>query len=57
MEKNETWCHYEAILCPECGSEEKATVEHTRPFWTYIHDCKNCDYTIMESEWNRVPNF
>jgi len=45
--------HLESILCPNCGKICAATVEHTKPFWTYIHICK-CGYTIMESKWNRV---
>jgi len=45
--------HTEQIECPECGSLQNATVEHTQPFWTYIHEC-NCGHTIMESEWNVV---
>ncbi|MCE5226490.1 MAG: ASCH domain-containing protein [Porphyromonadaceae bacterium] len=46
------------ILCPECGSVELATIDtSTVPWWTYIHDCKNCGYTIMEyaSEWDALP--
>lgn len=48
----------ELILCPECGSVELATIDtSTVPWWTYIHDCKNCGYTIMEyaSEWDALP--
>lgn len=45
--------HTEQIECPECGSLQNATVEHTQPFWTYIHEC-NCGHTIMESEWDVV---
>lgn len=44
------------ILCPECGSVELATIDtSTVPWWTYIHDCKSCGYTIMESEWDELP--
>ena len=50
---NEVWHHSERIRCPECGTEQDATVQHTRPFWTYIHHC-SCGYTIMESEWEVV---
>ena len=46
--------HSERIRCPECGQEQDATVQHTRPFWTYVHDCVKCGYTIMESEWEVV---
>ena len=50
--QNEFTSHQETILCPECGSIENATVEHTEPWYTYIHNCKNCDFIIMESDWN-----
>jgi hypothetical protein len=44
------------IICPECGSVELATIDtSTVPWWTYIHDCKSCGYTIMESEWDALP--
>lgn len=54
MDNNETWNHHETILCPECGSKELATVRHKRPWWVYLHECQNCDYVIMESEWEKV---
>jgi len=22
----------------------------------YLHDCEDCGYTIMESEWNQIDN-
>lgn len=44
----------EKIVCPKCGKIQFAEVE-TTPFWDiYIHDCEECGYTIMESEWERV---
>lgn len=46
--------HKEHIWCPNCGKHQVAKVEHTNPFWTYIHECITCGYTIMESEWNKV---
>lgn len=46
--------HKELIYCPDCDSIQEATVQHTVPFWTYFHICTNCQYVIMESEWNRV---
>lgn len=46
-------CHTERIRCPACLTEQDATVEHTQPFPTYIHNCA-CGYTIMESEWDRI---
>ena len=44
----------ESIICPECGYIQYAKVEHTIPFWTYIHECEKCEHIIMESEWQRV---
>lgn len=46
--------HFEIIICPECETVEVAVVKHTYPWWTYIHDCTKCGYTIMESEWNSL---
>ena len=46
--------HTEQIECPECGLHQIAKVEHTEPWWTYIHECTNCGYLIMESEWIRI---
>jgi len=43
--------HIEQIECPECGKIQIATVLHTLPFWSYVHNCVSCKYTIMESEW------
>ena len=49
--------HLEIIKCTECGFIQAAKVEHTVPFGTYIHECENCKYTIMESEWLKYnPN-
>ena len=45
--------HLETIICPNCGREQTATVQHTNPWWTRIHNC-DCGYTIMESEWEQV---
>lgn len=44
--------HIETIICPECGKIQPAVVEHTWPFYSYVHECHRCHYTIMESEWN-----
>lgn len=44
----------EDILCPGCGSIQKATVVFTEPWFTYVHVCTNCAYTIMESEWEKI---
>jgi hypothetical protein len=46
--------HYELIKCPECGYIQWAKVEHTFPWWSYVHWCTQCNYCIMESEWNKV---
>ena len=46
--------HNELIVCPECKYECNATVIHTVPFFTYIHDCHNCHYVITESDWELV---
>jgi len=43
--------HKEKIKCPECGKRQFAEVLHTLPWWSYIHNCVSCRYTIMESEW------
>ena len=49
--------HLEIIKCTECGFIQPAKVLHTIPFGTFIHECKNCKYTIMESEWEKYnPN-
>lgn len=47
--------HTETIICPSCESEQVATVEHTHPWYSYVHTCE-CGYTIMESEWERAGN-
>jgi len=46
--------HTEKIKCPDCGTIQDATVEHTVPFFTYLHICTKCDFTIMESDWEVV---
>ena len=46
-------CHHtERIRCPGCGCVQDATVDHTLPYWSYMHVCE-CGYTIIESEWTR----
>lgn len=52
MSKIET--HLVQIVCPECNHGQVATVEHTFPFYTYIHTCTNCNYLILESEFNII---
>jgi ribosomal protein L37AE/L43A len=46
----------EEITCPNCKEAKRAVVEHTQPFWTYIHHC-NCGYTITESEWETTERY
>ena len=46
--------HTEQIECTVCITIQNAIVEHTIPFWTKIHDCINCGFKIMESEWNLI---
>lgn len=46
--------HRERIECPECHILEMAYVEHTEPFWTYVHTCGNCGHVITESEWKTI---
>ena len=43
----------EIIVCPECNKLQKAKINNI-PFPVYIHNCKKCDYIIMESEWQTV---
>ena len=43
--------HTERIICPRCKVSQGAIVEHTWPFWSYVHECINCGYVIIESEW------
>lgn len=47
--------HTEKIICPECEFVQDATVEHTIPWHSYVHECVKCKYMIMESEWNNPP--
>ena len=42
------------IRCPVCGQEQWAQIIHSIPFDVYIHDCVECGYVIMESEWEEV---
>lgn len=47
--------HQETIKCPNCEKHTEATVEHTAPFWSYVHECE-CGYIITESEWEKVES-
>ena len=43
------------IECPECGTVQLAVEDYTtEPFPTYLHDCKQCGFLIMESDWTVV---
>ena len=42
--------HTEKIICPECNNVQTATVDHTFPWYSYVHECE-CGYVITESEW------
>lgn len=46
--------HQEEIKCPNCNHIQISEVEHTFPWYTYIHHCVNCKYIIMESEWHKI---
>jgi hypothetical protein len=46
--------HLEIIRCPECNHLQIATIEHTAPWYSYVHECSNCKYVIMESEWEGI---
>jgi hypothetical protein len=46
--------HKEIIICPKCENRQWAIVEHTDPFYTYIHNCPVCKYVITESDWEVV---
>lgn len=46
--------HNEVIECPSCMKQQQATVNHTTPFYYYVHECEKCQYIIMESDWNKI---
>ena len=50
----ETWT--ERIRCPKCGHIQDATVvfRDYDPFPAYVHECTQCCYLIVESEWDIV---
>ena len=52
--QKETEYHLDIIKCPSCDYLQIGKVEHTIPFASYVHECNNCHYIIMESEWDRV---
>jgi len=46
--------HTQKIKCPECDKVQPGTIEHTFPWWSYVHHCVKCEYIIMESEWQNL---
>lgn len=52
MERYTKESHFENIKCPDCGTVQEAIVLHTNPWWTYEHECTECRYIIMESDWH-----
>lgn len=53
--KEDVVCSMEFIICPQCNSEQEATIIHTSPFNTMIHHCSKCNYVITESDWRKAP--
>jgi phage FluMu protein Com len=45
------------VKCPSCDTVQPAIIEHTVPFYTYLHFCEKCDYVIMESEFDQINPF
>lgn len=48
--------HTETIKCPKCERVQTAQVTRRAedPFPVYLHECEQCGYVIMESEWEEV---
>ena len=46
--------HHEDIICPKCKAVERATVEHTIPWFSYVHECSKCGFIAMESDWQEA---
>ena len=46
------------IRCPKCKTIQGAviTFEDWMPFPCYVHNCTDCGYIIMESEWDSIGN-
>ena len=47
----------DTIKCPNCGHIQEVELEEPKayPYWySLVHDCEKCNYTIMESEWDKV---
>ena len=43
---------YEVIKCPACNAVQVAEAVESWPWWGYVHNCQECNYTITESEWD-----
>jgi len=46
--------HIEIIKCPKCGLKQPAAVKHTKPKYSYVHECRKCFYIIDENDWEVV---
>ena len=46
--------HIEIIKCPKCGLKQPATVKHTKPKFSYVHECTRCFYIIDEKDWETI---
>jgi predicted RNA-binding Zn-ribbon protein involved in translation (DUF1610 family) len=44
------------INCPNCNTIQQAMIRRGVLGNIYLHDCEDCGYTIMESEWNQIDN-
>lgn len=46
----------QTIICPKCEAVQPARVDHApNDVWAiYVHHCTECQYVIMESEWEQV---
>jgi len=54
MKDNTENYHLEIIKCPECNAIQHGKVVHSTPFNSYVHFCVECNYIILESEWQQV---
>ena len=44
------------IKCSNCDKIQQAMIRRGVLGNIYLHDCEDCGYTIMESEWNQIDN-
>ena len=56
IEIKEVILREEIISCPKCGMHQNAKVKYQNHdlFPTFVHECVNCKYVILESEWEVV---